>query len=93
MPEGDNWLTEWISRPRAAGPSARNPRGQPVIVHEGITLIILVVTGGIGGLLSNYIWIIKQFNKKTMGLWCFFFEGGFCGDFFLCVWFFILKYC
>ena len=33
MPEGDIWLTEWISRPRAEGPRARNPRGQPDIAR------------------------------------------------------------
>ena len=27
----DNWLTSWISRPRAFGPRALNPLGQPVI--------------------------------------------------------------
>ena len=27
----DNWLISWISRPRACGPRARNPLGQPVI--------------------------------------------------------------
>ena len=50
MPECDNWLTEWISRPRAEGPRARNPRGQPVIVPEGITWIIVGIPEGLGGL-------------------------------------------
>ena len=60
MPEGDNWLTEWISRPRAAGPRARNPRGQPVIVPEGITWIIVVIPEGMGGLPGNCIWILNK---------------------------------
>ena len=64
MPEGDNWLTEWISRPRAEGPRARNPRGQPVIVPEGITWIIVVVHEGIGGLLGCCIYIMKQLDQK-----------------------------
>ena len=33
-------------------------------MHEGITWIAVVVTEGIGGLLGNCIWIIKQFDPK-----------------------------
>ena len=39
----DNWLTSWISRPRA-----RNPLGQPVIAL-GHKWIIVVIPSGIGG--------------------------------------------
>ena len=45
----DNWLTSWISRPRAFGPRARNPLGQPVIAL-GHKWIIVVFPSGKGGL-------------------------------------------
>ena len=44
----DNWLTSWISRPRAFGPRARNPLGQPVIAL-GHKWILGVIPSGIGG--------------------------------------------
>ena len=45
----DSWLTSWISRPRACGPRAQNPLGQPVIAL-GHKWIIVVNPSGIGGL-------------------------------------------
>ena len=49
IPSCDNWLTSWISRPRACGPRARNPLGQPVIAL-GHKWIIVAIPSGIGGL-------------------------------------------